>query len=229
MLPMIKLGLKLPVEDFYVACSGGADSMAVVDFLVRGKRRPRLAYMDHGTGHSANAEACVRQYAEHNSLSVTVGRLSRERQPRESPEEFWREERYRFLRSLQITVLMAHHLDDAVEQWLFSSLHGNPNVIPCRNGNVVRPFLLTSKEELLDWCAGHNVGYVEDPSNKDLSYMRNRVRHRIVPEALAVNPGLRKVVARIVREAYGRERADVPSQFLNPRGNRTRVAALNPR
>lgn len=199
---MIRVGLELPLDDFYVACSGGVDSMAVVDFLSRGKRKPRLAYMNHGTAHAMEAETWIRRYAEQNSLELTIGKLDRERQPRESPEEFWREERYRFLHSLQLPVITAHHLDDVVEQWIFSSLHGKPGLIPTTRGNVLRPFLLTKKAEMVAWCDRYQVPYLNDPSNDDLRYMRNRIRHKLIPEALQINPGLRKVVARLVKGAY---------------------------
>jgi tRNA(Ile)-lysidine synthetase-like protein len=200
---VIRLNLPLPRE-VTVACSGGADSMAVVDFLRRGKRKVKLAYFDHGTDHGLEALAFLKTFSANQDLELVTGQLSRARKVKESPEEFWREERYRFLHSLPGTVVTAHHLDDVVEQWIFSSLHGKPGLIPIRNKSVLRPFLLTKKSELLDWCVRHRVPHVEDPSNASLAHTRNFIRHRLVPGAFIVNPGLHKVVAKMVRSAYAR-------------------------
>jgi tRNA(Ile)-lysidine synthase len=197
---MLKVKLKIPF-DAYVACSGGVDSMAILDFISRHKK-PRVAYMHHGTEHGEEALGFVSRYCEAKGLELVVGRLTRDKQPKESPEEFWRLQRYQFLHGLSSAVVMAHHLDDCVEQWIFSSLHGKPGVIPVSNGNVVRPFLLTKKAEMQDWCDRHGVPYLTDPSNGDTRYARNRIRKNIVPEAMLVNPGLHKVVAKKVLEQY---------------------------
>jgi tRNA(Ile)-lysidine synthase len=77
-------------------------------------------------------------------------------------------------------------------------MHGTPKTIPLVRDNVVRPFLTTKKEELVSWCTRHEVEWCHDKSNDDTKYIRNYVRKNIVPHALEVNPGLHKVVARIV-------------------------------
>jgi tRNA(Ile)-lysidine synthase len=99
-------------------------------------------------------------------------------------------------------VITAHHLDDCVETYLWSMMHGTAKVIPYRRNKVVRPFLLTPKEELIDWANRNQVPWVNDESNKDTKFMRNYVRHELVPHAVHVNPGLSKVVARKVKEIY---------------------------
>jgi len=180
-----------------VAFSGGVDSVAVADFLVKGRKKVTLAYFDHGTEHSKNALTFVQKFAEVRALTLITSKITREKLPDESPEEFWRNERYRFLHSLSGEVITAHHLDDAVETWLFNCLNGNPRVLPVRNRNVVRPFLITPKEELLSWCARKNLSWIEDESNIDLRYTRNQIRHRVIPESLKVNPGLKTVVKKM--------------------------------
>ena len=62
--------------------------------------------------------------------------------------------------------------------------------------------LLTSKEEIWSWVDRKNVPYVTDPSNFDEKYMRSLIRKNIVPEALRVNPGLRKVMKKKVLKEY---------------------------
>jgi tRNA(Ile)-lysidine synthase len=201
---MLNINVQIP-RDVYVACSGGVDSMAVLHFLSQRKTKPRVAYMHHGTEHGEEALRFVEAYCREHVLDLVVGTVSGTKSKRESPEEFWRTQRYSFLHGLPLPVVMAHHLDDCVEQWLFSSLHGKPGVIPVRNGNVFRPFMTTKKAVFTDWCQRHQVPYLTDPSNTDTRYARNRIRTRIVPEALLVNPGLHKTVAKLVLAQYRQE------------------------
>lgn len=201
---MINLVGKLP-EAFIVACSGGVDSMAMLSFFCNRKTRPSVAYFNHGTEHSQKTESFVRKYCEENELALYTRGIKRERNKNESLEEYWRNERYSFFRDLPGPVATAHNLDDCVETWIFTSLHGNPKIIPYRNQNVFRPFLATPKSDLIAWCAKNNIPHSEDESNKDVRFCRNRIRHRIVPEALLINPGLRTVIKKkiILREKEG--------------------------
>ena len=89
---MIRIIGKIP-KRVTVACSGGVDSMVFVDFLLKGNRKVDLAYFNHDTGHSREAERFVKQYAAKNNLILTVGRVRGSKGSR-SLEEFWRDERY---------------------------------------------------------------------------------------------------------------------------------------
>ena len=196
---MIRYIGKLPLS-CTVAFSGGVDSVAIADFLLRGRKQVSLAFFDHGTYHSQQSIPFIEEYAKRYSLPLTIGRIFRAKDSNESMEEYWRNERYRFLHSISGPVITAHHLDDAIETWIFTSLHGTPRVIPYSNGNVIRPFLVTPKRQLKDWCVRRNVSWVEDESNQNEKYMRNLIRHRMVPEALKVNPGLHKTIAKKYNE-----------------------------
>jgi tRNA(Ile)-lysidine synthase len=183
-----------------LACSGGVDSMAALDFLGR-KRTVSVAYFHHGTEHGDEAESFLRGYCEENKIEMLVGRITRDKEKSESPEEYWRKERYKFLHSIDDVVITAHHLGDAVETWLFSSLCGNPKLIPYKNCNVVRPFLPTRKEAFISWCDRKDIPYVTDPSNEDTRYTRNLIRHELMPRVLMVNPGIHKTIKKkILRE-----------------------------
>lgn len=174
--------------------------MAALDFICRGGREVRVLHFDHGTPHGTAARDFLEAHCKTYGLNLVVSGLRRERAAGESLEEFWRAERIRFFKeqSDHGPIVTAHHLDDAVEWWIFTSLHGAPRVMPIENRDtgVVRPFLATEKSELIDWCTRKGIPFVQDPSNDSRDYMRNRIRHDIVPHALCVNPGLRKVVRR---------------------------------
>lgn len=193
---MLKILFPLP-EELTVALSGGVDSVAVADFLSR-KRNITCAFFHHGTENSNRAFEFVADFCSTRGIPLYVGMISAEKPKKLSTEEHWRNERYKFLESLDTTVVTAHNLDDCVETYLYGSLHGQPKVIPQRRNNIIRPFLTTPKQEFVNWCERKNVTWCEDTSNTDLKYMRNYIRHEIVPRALKVNPGLPTVVKKII-------------------------------
>jgi tRNA(Ile)-lysidine synthase len=129
-----------------------------------------------------------------------LGILNREKPKDKSYEEFWREERYQYLSTLG-PVLTAHHLDDAVETYLWSAMHGKPKVPKLIRGNVIRPFLTTPKSEFISWCKRKELTWCEDLSNEDERYTRNYIRKNLVPHAFHVNPGLRKTVKKIIENS----------------------------
>lgn len=185
---------KIP-RNVILACSGGPDSMAVLDFLIRGRKNVTIAYFNHGTSHGEYAEKFLREYSKNNNIDAIFGKISSNTKPKDkSLEEWWRDERYRFFKSLPGKKITCHHLNDVAEWWIFSSLNGNPKIIPYRNGNVIRPFLLTPKSSFIDWCKRKNVPYIVDPGNTDLKFARSRIRNEIMPQALNINPGLLKVL-----------------------------------
>jgi len=197
---MIKLQGKLP-EQVMVACSGGVDSMAVVDFLKR-KHEVHVFHYNHGTPQANEAEQFVRDYCHDNNLLYQIRVLDDTRLPKgRSQEDYWREMRYGWMNSLSawMPVITCHHLDDCVETWVWSSMHGTGKIVPYSNGHgVIRPFRLNRKKEFELWCDLNNVPYIEDESNYDTSYTRNYIRHKMMPHVLRVNPGIYKTIKKKV-------------------------------
>lgn len=186
-----------------IALSGGVDSVVLASFI--GKHHTiRAAFFNHGTPQDNNAEKFVIDFCERRSIELFLGRISTEIVS--NREKQWRDERYAFFDSLEGKVLTGHHLDDCVETYLWSSLHGSPKVIPYVRGNVVRPLLRAKKQDILDWAMRNKIEWFEDDSNESLDHTRNYIRHELVPRALVVNPGLHKVVDRFVKKQ------------LNPKG-----------
>ncbi len=196
---MIKIQGKIP-KSVVLACSGGVDSMAVLDFLYK-NHEVAVAYFNHGTEHGIKVGEQLYKVVKEkypnsywcpgfiNSTDVPKG---------VSQEEHWRNERYEWFTQLfsKSTVITCHHLDDCVETYLWSCMHGEGKVIPYRNQNVIRPFRLNRKSEFENWCLRHDVPYFDDDSNTDTKYTRNYIRHEMMPHVLRVNPGIHKVVAK---------------------------------
>lgn len=195
---MLRLLNKIPKGEFGLACSGGVDSMAILDFLMRGNHNPHVLYFNHNTEHGDLSEKFIRDFCNEKKLKLTCGKL--EYKPSSNKEKVWSDARYNFFKQFDFPVITCHHLDDCVETYIFSCLRGFQSVIPYRRGNVIRPFLLNEKSQFIKWCQDKNVPFCEDESNSDVYYSRNRIRHNIIPESLIVNPGLKTVVKKMIEQ-----------------------------
>ena len=191
---MLKLLTKIP-RKINLAFSGGVDSLVVAHFLKRGKHDLTLLHFNHGCQYSDEIERQCLERAESLSVPIVVGRVT-EGSPNkgQSLEDFWRRSRYRFLRSFPEQFITCHHLDDAVETWVWSCLHGNPKIIPASDAKVIRPFLLTEKQDFQKYADRHGLVAVDDPYNRDFSLTRNYIRANIMEHAYRINPGLKKVI-----------------------------------
>ena len=182
----------------YLAFSGGADSLGALGFLLQGRRDVELLHFNHGTALSHLFQEHCEKIAVDLGLKIHVDGLPQHASPplNRSLEDWWRECRYGFLDRFDSSpVITAHHLDDCVETYVFNSLHGKVGNIGLTRGNVIRPFLSFRGDHLRSFIP-KDVKVFEDPSNYDIRFMRNRIRSRVVPELLQINPGLHKVVLR---------------------------------
>ena len=186
---MIKLACKIP-KQVVLACSGGRDSMSALEFLVKGNRDVTVAYFNHGTDHADEAEVFLEKFCDRQKLSLVVGRYKHKNTDKNPTEASWRSARYEFLSGLNLPIITGHHLGDAVEWWIFSSLRGNPNLTPVKRQDieVLRPFLLTTPTDL--HAHASKYPHIQDESNFTDNYARNVIRNNILEHALKVNPGL---------------------------------------
>jgi tRNA(Ile)-lysidine synthase len=195
---VIKVQGKIPRE-VGVAVSGGADSMCILDFL-RKNHNVTAYHFNHGTKNADLFERFVRASCLKMEIPIKVGDIKNSRAKGQSLEEYWREERYSWLREQGQTIVLGHHLDDCVESYLFNMCNGKDYTIPYRHYNCIRPFRLNRKLNIANWLKDHkDILWVEDPSNIDERFKRNYVRWNLVPTALEVNPGLYKVIAKRIK------------------------------
>ena len=191
---MFKIIGKIP-KDVYLACSGGIDSMVALDFLRRGRRMVTPLYFNHGTEFGDKCE----NFLKGLDIGVICGRITKEKEKGRSQEDWWRECRYEFLDQFSNRlVITAHHLNDNIETMLQGIANGKLKQIPYQRGNYIRPFLQVKKSQIVNYATRHNLKYLNDPSNKDNKYTRNRIRNNIVPELLKVNPGLYKSMSKLI-------------------------------
>jgi tRNA(Ile)-lysidine synthase len=201
-------------ETVLVGLSGGADSVALTDALASLRRRRgfRLvaAHLDHrlrpGSGEDAAfcTELCRRLDVPLRSGAAEVrARAGRERG---GLEQAARRERYAFLRRVgeeegAAVIAVAHTRDDQAETLLLRLLRGAGATglggMRPRTGDLVRPLLGVSRQDVLAHLRERGLAWREDPTNADTGHRRNRVRHELLPYLEErFNPGIRAALAR---------------------------------
>jgi tRNA(Ile)-lysidine synthase len=189
-----------------LAVSGGPDSMALLRGAARlvetDARRWHLtvAHLDHGLRpESPDDEEFVRIQAAALDLPFETRRTdvaALARDEGRSIEDAAREARYRFLEDVApdgALIATAHTADDAAETVLLNLMRGSGLTgvrgIPERRGRIVRPLLGERRGTLRDLLDEARVAYRLDPTNADPAFLRNRVRHEILPLLEAIRPG----------------------------------------
>ena len=188
-----------PGDSVTCAVSGGADSMALLWGLYLLKDRLEIqlaaAHYNHGLRgeESDRDEAFVREFCEGYQIpcfcekgQVTPGPKGLEAAAREA--------RYGFFATLPGKIATAHNADDNAETVLLHLVRGTGlkglGAIAPINGNVIRPMLDITREEELALLEEYHVPYVTDSSNAGDAFLRNRLRHHVMPLLKQENPKL---------------------------------------
>lgn len=191
-------GLIKPGERVIVGVSGGPDSMALLHIL--NNLAPSLhcevlaAHLNHSLRAEAEAEElfvkekCKTWGIICYSRTVSVADLARVHKT--TLEDTGRNARYQYFNELrELTgaerIATAHHYDDVAETVLLHLLRGSGikglrGILP-QSGNLIRPLLMVNKEELLNYLQAKEIDYCLDQSNNDSVYLRNRIRHGLIP------------------------------------------------
>src|SRR5207245_8644075 len=110
--------------------------------------------------------------------------------------------RYHFLREVAHgqPIAVAHHADDQVETLLLHWLRGGGlagmvGMLP-RQGDIIRPLLAVIHAQTVAYCQQHQIVPLEDASNTDPRFLRNRIRHELLPLLESLNPGIRSTLLR---------------------------------
>ena len=201
-------------DGIVVAVSGGLDSMVLLDLLRRvetpGDLRLHVAHLDHGLrAESAEDARFVSSRAERLGLPAAVEAVdvgARARGSGRSVEQEGRAARYEMLERVRERagcrwVAVGHHADDQAETMLLRLLRGSGptglgGMSPVRPPGVIRPLLGTTRARIREYACRMGIDFREDPSNRDLSVPRNRVRHRLLPCLRRDNPAVVDALSR---------------------------------
>ncbi|WDT71032.1 MAG: tRNA lysidine(34) synthetase TilS [Candidatus Manganitrophus sp.] len=197
-----------------VGVSGGADSVCLLHLLRQLSSRRHLtlhvAHLNHGFRTEAAQEAdfvqrlCDGWKIPATLSSLPVPRICKERHL--SKQEGAREVRYAFLKEVAGAtgarwIALGHTADDQAETFLMRLLRGSGSqglgAIPrMRDGMIIRPLLSISRKQIVDELSREEIPFIEDPSNRQEIYLRNRVRHRLLPLLEEYNPKVKQTFFR---------------------------------
>lgn len=191
-----------------VAVSGGIDSVVLLDRVIRNGMEVGVAHVHHGLRPESDEEyEFVRRLADKYDVPFHGKRLAF---PNGGSQASYRTARYAFfeqvMQKFDYTQLMtAHHADDQLETVLIQlqrnvvEVTGIPERRPFAGGELVRPLLSEPKRELIAYANRHRLEWREDASNAEADYLRNKLRHQLVPQLLAARPDLVYVVSETAR------------------------------
>ena len=178
-----------------LALSGGIDSMVLADMLLQSKADFVLAHCNfHLRGEESDGdEKFVRDYAERKGLTVYVKQfdtLSYAEEHKLSIEMAARELRYAWFEELRQQlnydyIAVAHHADDQLETFFINLLRGagirGLKGMQKINGRIIRPLLDVSRVEIQQYAEEHHLEWREDHTNAETLYLRNKIRHELLP------------------------------------------------
>ncbi len=190
-----------PGDKVVCAVSGGADSMALLwaMYLLKDKLKISLsaAHFNHCLrGEESDRDAAfVRDFCAGYHIPLAEG-AAQVVAGEKGLEAAAREARYAFLRTLEGKIATAHTADDNGETVLMhlvrgTGLKGLGGISPV-NGKLIRPMLEITRDEVLAFLAEYSIPFVEDSSNKTDAFLRNRLRHRVMPLLKQENPSFSK-------------------------------------
>ncbi len=180
-----------------IACSGGPDSMCLLNLLIKLKEKKNLelivAHVNHKLRSVSDNEAkMVEDYAKKNKVTFELQEL--DYQNTKFSEDDAHRKRYKFFKSLikkykANYLVTAHHGDDLIETILMriargSNLNGYIGIKRITQNEdyvTLRPLLSTTKDEIIKYNESENIPYVIDESNDSLKYTRNRYRKNVLP------------------------------------------------
>ncbi|WP_025455637.1 tRNA lysidine(34) synthetase TilS [Neisseria meningitidis] len=196
-----------------VALSGGLDSVVLLHLLVRAGKKggfiPDALHIHHGLSPRADdwADFC-QNYCDMLGVGLETVKVCVEKNGL-GIEAAARQKRYAAFAEKGFDVLaLAHHRDDQIETFMLAVARGGglralaamPTVRPFgEKGIIWRPLLPFSRQDIWDYAQKHGLPNIEDESNSDTAYLRNRFRHCILPELSAQIPHFGRHVLNNVR------------------------------
>ena len=228
------VGLLRPGVSVVAALSGGPDSVALLDSLLRTARKPGIrvvaAHLDHALRKESRADALFcEELCDRLKVALRSGRARpNARALKEGGlEEAARLTRYSFLRRVAreenaSAIVLGHTLDDQAETVLMRLVRGSGalglSAMKPWDGELLRPLLEIRRSGVMAHLSAHRLPYRCDPTNMDVAFTRNRVRHELMPLLEEkFNPNIAQALGRTARTLAEEHSAlrEVAAQLLD--------------
>jgi tRNA(Ile)-lysidine synthase len=208
-----KQKLIAPKHTVLLAVSGGIDSVVMVDLFHKAGLKFAIAHCNFQLRNteSNEDEQFVKALAHKYNVAFHVIKFKTEeiaKKNKASIQVTARELRYQWFEKIRTehkyaTIVTAHHLNDSIETFLInftrgtgiSGLHG---ILP-KQGNIIRPLLFATKQEIENYAKKHKLSFREDSSNASDKYTRNKIRHHIVPILKEINPSFENAAEKAIQ------------------------------
>lgn len=208
----MKISVKIDPKEFYLlACSYGPDSMALLHVLLKHTKNIIVCHVNyHKREESTSEEKSLKSFCKENNI-----RFEKYDAPKKNKGNFqaWaRNTRYDFFKDVYgqynaKALFVAHQEDDVIETYLIQKqrnnrvkLYGIPETSIIRGMNVIRPILIYSKEDILNYCRENLIPYSIDSSNFETKFLRNKIRLHVVEKMNNIER--HKVLEKIKNENY---------------------------
>jgi tRNA(Ile)-lysidine synthase len=200
----------VPGDRVLVAVSGGPDSVALLGALVTLAEELGVslcaAHLNHGLRgeESLRDQRCAEDVAQRFGVPCVVG-VADALHRGSNVEARARQQRYAFLSRAAgeqgcTKIATGHTMDDQAETMLMRLLRGTGSdglagILAVREGSIIRPLIESSRAEVLAFLGARQLPFCEDSSNHDFRFLRNRVRHEVMPLLAAISPTARRNLA----------------------------------
>ena len=227
-----------------IAVSGGIDSMVLLHLYVAAGYQPGIAHCNfHLRGNESDGdEKFVKSISRDLGTDYHQQDFDTERSATEagiSIQMAARNLRYRWFEEIRKRhgynfFATAHNQDDVIETFFINLSRGTGirglTGIPVRSEKVIRPLLFASREAIVEYADEHDISFREDSSNASDKYLRNRLRHHLIPMLEEENPSFRNALMDTMRKLseteklYGQELIKMKQRLVRREGDRIRIS-----
>ncbi len=202
-----------PNDSILVGVSGGIDSVSLLDLLVRYGFNPVIAHCNFSLRgqESDGDEALVTELSHRYNVPFEKIRFNTTEYAKKhqiSIEMAARDLRYDWFRRVADRrnckwIAVAHHRDDNIETFFLNLIRGTGinglSGMKSVSGSLIRPLLFASREEIVSYAKQNSLQYRNDSSNDDTVFLRNKIRHEILPSLEKINPSLRSHLVQTIQ------------------------------